>query len=223
VERKRNGAPQTRDIPGDNTYANYQEANRTFWRQTVLPLVSRTAKALSGWLSPAWGGGLSLRPDLDAIDALSSEREALWARLDKATFLTRDEKRAAVDYAPLGPPSPRASGERVGVRGSHALKYHPDQPRVPAGQRGAANGRAAGAARARAKAVRGTGLATRIPAMTTRRTRTKTLSSPPGEAACLGRAGSSQFDNSCPSTARATSTASFHCSLRTLRLATCLI
>ena len=124
MERKRNGAPQTRDIPGDNTYANYQEANRTFWRQTVLPLVSRTAKALSGWLSPAWGAGLSLRPDLDAIDALSSEREALWARLDKATFLTRDEKRAAVGYAPLGgddrslnSPSPRASGESICVVG----------------------------------------------------------------------------------------------------------
>jgi phage portal protein BeeE len=22
-------------IPGDNTYANYQEANRTFWRQVL--------------------------------------------------------------------------------------------------------------------------------------------------------------------------------------------
>jgi len=23
-------------IPGDNTYSNYQEATRSFWRQTVL-------------------------------------------------------------------------------------------------------------------------------------------------------------------------------------------
>ena len=44
---------------------------------------------------------LELRPDLDAIEALSPEREALWARLDKATFLTADEKRSAVGYAPL--------------------------------------------------------------------------------------------------------------------------
>jgi phage portal protein BeeE len=43
-------------IPGDNTYSNYQEATRSFWRSTVLPLVARTAKALSTWLSPAWGG-----------------------------------------------------------------------------------------------------------------------------------------------------------------------
>lgn len=94
--------PMLLGIPGDNTYANYQEANRTFWRQTVLPLVNRTAKSLSGWLAPAWGGGLDLRADLDAIDGLSLEREALWARLEKASFLTVDEKREAVGYGPLG-------------------------------------------------------------------------------------------------------------------------
>jgi hypothetical protein len=30
--------PMLLAIPGDNTYANYQEANRVFWRQSVLPL-----------------------------------------------------------------------------------------------------------------------------------------------------------------------------------------
>ena len=39
--------PMLLGIPGDNTYANYAEANRSFWRQSVLPLVGRTAKALS--------------------------------------------------------------------------------------------------------------------------------------------------------------------------------
>ena len=71
--------PMLLGIPGDNTYANYAEANRAFWRQTVLPLVQRTARALSGWLSPAYGGDLRLAPDLDAVEALSPEREALWA------------------------------------------------------------------------------------------------------------------------------------------------
>jgi phage portal protein BeeE len=45
---------------------------------------------------------LELRPDLDAIEALSTEREALWSRVGSATFLTDDEKRAAVGYGPLG-------------------------------------------------------------------------------------------------------------------------
>jgi phage portal protein BeeE len=115
-------------IPGDNTYSNYQEATRSFWRSTVLPLVNRTCKSLSLWLAPAYddtagvgrrasvvGNGdrttpdarpptpaLQLRPDLDAIEALSTEREALWSRINAATFLTPDEKRAAVGYGPTG-------------------------------------------------------------------------------------------------------------------------
>ena len=92
--------PMLLGIPGDNTYSNYLEASRSFWRQTVLPLVNRTAKALSGWLGPAYGGGLELKPDLDQIEALAAEREALWMRLGKAEFLTDDEKRAAVGYGP---------------------------------------------------------------------------------------------------------------------------
>jgi len=98
--------PMLLAIPGDNTYSNYQEATRSFWRQTVLPLVNRTAKALSAWLSPAWGTPLDLRPDLDAIEGLSAERDALWSRIDKATFLTPDEKRAAVGYGPLAGSDP---------------------------------------------------------------------------------------------------------------------
>jgi phage portal protein BeeE len=66
-------------IPGDNTYSNYQEATRAFWRQTVLPLVHRTAQALSGWLGPAFGGGLELKPDLDGVAALVPERGAVGA------------------------------------------------------------------------------------------------------------------------------------------------
>jgi len=48
-----------------------------------------------------------------------------WTRIDKATFLTTDEKRAAVGYGPL-------------ENGGNDLsrKYRPDQPRIPAGQTG---------------------------------------------------------------------------------------
>ena len=93
--------PMLLGIPGDNTFANYAEANRSFWRQTVLPLVGRTAEALTNWLAPAFGQGLRLTFDSDAIEALSAERQALWARVGAADFITQDEKRAAVGYAPL--------------------------------------------------------------------------------------------------------------------------
>ncbi|RYE87940.1 MAG: phage portal protein, partial [Hyphomicrobiales bacterium] len=42
-------------LPGDNTHANFAEANRAFWRQTLIPLVRRTAQSLAQWLGPAFG------------------------------------------------------------------------------------------------------------------------------------------------------------------------
>ena len=92
--------PMILGIPGDNTYSNYQEANRAFYRMTVLPLVMRTATELSGWLSPRFGDGLRLACDADQIEGLAAEREALWARVAGADFLSDDEKREAVGYGP---------------------------------------------------------------------------------------------------------------------------
>jgi HK97 family phage portal protein len=85
-------------LPGDSTHANYAEANRAFYRQTVIPLVKRTAESLSHWLAPAFGEALQLEPDLDAIEALADERESLWRRVTAAAFLSDDEKREAVGY-----------------------------------------------------------------------------------------------------------------------------
>jgi HK97 family phage portal protein len=85
-------------LNGDNTHANYAEANRAFYRQTVIPLVKRTAEALAQWLEPSFGDGLRLEPDLDAIEALAGERESLWRRVSAADFLSEDEKRAGVGY-----------------------------------------------------------------------------------------------------------------------------
>ncbi len=90
--------PMLLGIPGDNTYANYREANLGFWRQTVLPLAARFANVLGDWLGPVWGEGLRLSYDTDQVDALSVERESLWRRVNDADFLTPDEKRQAVGY-----------------------------------------------------------------------------------------------------------------------------
>jgi hypothetical protein len=45
--------------------------------------------------------GLSFRPDTDTLPALASEREALWASLEKTTFLTEAEKRALAGFSPV--------------------------------------------------------------------------------------------------------------------------
>ncbi|MEZ5785265.1 MAG: phage portal protein [Xanthobacteraceae bacterium] len=93
--------PMLLGIPGDNTYANYQEANRAFWRQTVLPLANRIAAALAHWLAPAFGTDLSLVIDTDRIDALNADRDSLWARVIAAPFLTVNEKREMLGFSPL--------------------------------------------------------------------------------------------------------------------------
>lgn len=99
--------PMLLGLPGDNTYSNYQEANRAFYRQTVLPLVAKTAHAVACWLSEAQTVNVLIEPDLDAIPALSVEREALWKRVTDATFLSDNEKRAMLG---LPPAAPGASG-----------------------------------------------------------------------------------------------------------------
>ncbi|MBE8220709.1 MAG: phage portal protein [Alphaproteobacteria bacterium] len=90
--------PMLLGIPGDNTYANYAEANRAFWRQTILPLAERITAKLGQHICE---GDTNLAMQLDDIPALSEERQRLWQKLNKAQFLTRNEKRSLVGLPPL--------------------------------------------------------------------------------------------------------------------------
>jgi len=85
--------PMLLGIPGDATYANYQEAHRAFYRLSVLPMVSRVAAGVGHFLSGFTGERLELRPDLDQVPALGAERDAQWQRIAGAEFLTEAEKR----------------------------------------------------------------------------------------------------------------------------------
>jgi len=85
--------PMLLGIHGDATFANYQEANRAFYRLTVLPLATRVSAAVAAWLARMAGEPFELRPDLDQVSALSAERDAQWARVAQAEFLTPAEKR----------------------------------------------------------------------------------------------------------------------------------
>jgi HK97 family phage portal protein len=85
--------PMLLGIPGDATYANYAEANRAFYRLTVLPLAQKVLAQLAHWLSGLTGEAIALAPDLDQVPALAAEREAQWRRIAEAEFLTDAEKR----------------------------------------------------------------------------------------------------------------------------------
>ncbi|WP_419826083.1 phage portal protein [Sphingomonas sp.] len=91
--------PMLLGLPGDSTYANYQEANRALWRLTVLPLVGKIVGGLAEALR-CWWPDLALVPDLDAVPALAADRERLWAMVSGADFLDPDEKRQMLGFAP---------------------------------------------------------------------------------------------------------------------------
>ena len=84
--------PMLLGLPGDNTYANYREANRALWRLTLLPLAGKILDGLHEGLSDWFADGASV--DLDRVPALAEDRERLWAQVSSADFLSTAEKRA---------------------------------------------------------------------------------------------------------------------------------
>lgn len=93
--------PMILGIPGDATYANYLEANRAFYRLTVVPLVAKVCDALSHWIGTHSGDTACLSIDRDRVPALQAERDAEWARIAGAEFLTDAEKRRMLGLPPL--------------------------------------------------------------------------------------------------------------------------
>ncbi|GAB5488885.1 MAG: phage portal protein [Parasphingorhabdus sp.] len=85
--------PMLLGLPGDNSYANYREANRALWRLTVLPLAGKILDGLSDALS-CWWPSTIMSIDRDQIPALSEDRERLWKQVCEADFLSPEEKRS---------------------------------------------------------------------------------------------------------------------------------
>lgn len=93
--------PQLVGVPDAQTYANYAQARLALYEDTVVPLVQGLAKAFARQFGPQFGFA-SLEPDLDEIPALEPRRAERWAKVAGAADLTRDERRAALGYGPLG-------------------------------------------------------------------------------------------------------------------------
>jgi len=87
--------PQLLGIPGDNTYSNLAEARLALWEHTILPMLDDLADVLNRWLVPQFkrSDNLFVTYDKENIAALSLRTDALWTRLNAATFLSDAEKR----------------------------------------------------------------------------------------------------------------------------------
>jgi HK97 family phage portal protein len=91
--------PMLLGLPGDNTYANYREANRALWRLGVLPMMTKILSGIAQGLA-AWWPDARLAVDLDRVPALSEDREKLWKQVSAADFLSPEEKRQMLGIAP---------------------------------------------------------------------------------------------------------------------------
>ena len=91
--------PMMLGIPGDNTYSNYQEAGRAFYRNTVIPDAQRLFAALAPWIGAMLGiPGLTFEIDEDDLWALSEELNMRAARIEASQVLSYQEKREALGY-----------------------------------------------------------------------------------------------------------------------------
>jgi HK97 family phage portal protein len=88
--------PQLLGIPGDNTYANYQEAKLAFWTDTVLPQLGWTLDGFNRWLTSLYGDDLFLWYDEEMIPALEPLRKQKADRVNASEYMTINEKRRAM-------------------------------------------------------------------------------------------------------------------------------
>ena len=63
-------------------------------------MIGKIASAVGAWLSDLGGDDVTLKPDLDQVSALASEREMQWKRIGEATFLSDAEKRSMLGLPP---------------------------------------------------------------------------------------------------------------------------
>lgn len=89
-------------LPGENTYANYSEARRSFWIDTIIPYYLDPLQSMltQAFFSPE--EGVLIRSDYDSIPAVREARREQFKMAEGASFLTIDEKREVLGYDKVG-------------------------------------------------------------------------------------------------------------------------
>lgn len=87
------------------TYANYEEARRSFWEEAILPLMRSVEGVLNIHLTPEYGDATAYaRFDESGVRALQEKEDEKWTRADKAYtsgWITRNEARSIVGQDPV--------------------------------------------------------------------------------------------------------------------------
>ena len=89
------------ELLGDSenkTYSNIQEARKGLYLETILPLLNMIRDEYQRWLAPAYGQGIVLDYNTDAIPELAEDRSELAKTLDMAWWIKVNEKRVAMGW-----------------------------------------------------------------------------------------------------------------------------
>lgn len=99
------GVPlQVIPLPGSQTFANYAEARLALYEDTAIPLHENMCDALNAWLVPMFGDNLRIVGDYESLPALGARRDAKWAAVGTANWMTLNEKREATGFEVVDDP-----------------------------------------------------------------------------------------------------------------------
>lgn len=87
--------PMLLGIPGEATFANFQEARQAFWEQVIIFDLEYFKWQFNNWFFTP-DDNLELDYDLDKVPALEGKRESKWKRANESKFLKINEKREMV-------------------------------------------------------------------------------------------------------------------------------
>jgi len=82
-------------------YENLEKAKELLWDNAVKPNLEHIITELNAWLVPRFGAGLRLGYDEDAVEAIVTKRARKRKSLDEISYMTTNEKRAAMGLEEL--------------------------------------------------------------------------------------------------------------------------
>lgn len=90
-------------IPGSQTFANYQEANRCLFETNIIPFGERILEKLTSLLAPRYGEGLELVVDTDNVPAMRESQNDKYNRANTAWWLNINQKLQMTGWETIGP------------------------------------------------------------------------------------------------------------------------
>lgn len=96
--------PEMMGTTQNRTYSNYAEARKSFYTETVLPMMDRLQGHFNLFLVPLFGQGIELRYDKEDVEALHDDKDVITKRavdLFNASLITWNEARELIGQTTL--------------------------------------------------------------------------------------------------------------------------